>query len=81
MGPFGPFLREAYKGEKNYKILVEQLLQYTVWKFQGFSITQILCEINFAESRSSKTAFFGIVRGLPKVEKCIKIKIQSLLMC
>ena len=31
----------------------------TVWKFQDFSIIQILCEINFGESRSSKTAIFG----------------------
>ena len=28
----------------------------TVWKFQDFSITQILREINFGESRSSKIA-------------------------
>ena len=28
----------------------------TVWKFQYFSVTQILREINFGESRSSKNA-------------------------
>ena len=30
----------------------------TVWKFQAFSITQILREINFGESTSSKNAVF-----------------------
>ena len=29
---------------------------HTVWKFQDFSVNQILREINFEESRSSKTA-------------------------
>ena len=33
--------------------------KYTVWKFQDFSITQILREINFEFSRSSKNAFFA----------------------
>ena len=31
--------------------------EITVWKFQDFSVTQILREINFGECRSSKTAF------------------------
>ena len=30
----------------------------TVWKYEDFSITQNLREINFGASRSSKTAFF-----------------------
>ena len=30
--------------------------QFTVWKFQDFSVIQILCESNFGEVRSSKTA-------------------------
>ena len=33
-------------------------LSSTVWKFQDFPIFQILREINFVESRSSKTALF-----------------------
>ena len=32
--------------------------QYMVWKFQDFSIAEILREINFGESRSSNTADF-----------------------
>ena len=35
---------------------------YTVWKFHDFSITQILHEINFGDSRSAKTAVFGFFR-------------------
>ena len=33
----------------------------TVWRFRDFSITQILREINFGESRSSKIAIFAIL--------------------
>ena len=36
----------------------------TVWKFQDFSITQILREINFGESSDSKTAVFIIFGAL-----------------
>ena len=36
----------------------------TVWKLHYFSVTQILREINFGESRSSKTAGFAIVWAL-----------------
>ena len=32
----------------------------TVWKFQDFSVIQILREINFGDSRSSKIAVFAI---------------------
>ena len=32
----------------------------TVWKFQNFSVTHILREINFGVSRSYKTAVFVI---------------------
>ena len=58
------------------------------WKFHDFSVIQIqiLCEINFSESRSSKIAVFAIVAVLnfvhlvnfriPKVQKFIQ-KIQS----
>ena len=61
---------------------------FTEWKFQEFSITQILREINFRECRSCKTANFAILGALnfvnlvnfspKKVQKFIIIKIQSL---
>ena len=31
---------------------------FTVWKVKDFSITQILREINFGDSRSAKSAIF-----------------------
>ena len=58
------------------------------WKFQDFSVTQILREINFGESRTSKMAVFAILGalnfvnlenlGIQKVQKFMKIKIQGL---
>ena len=58
------------------------------WKFQDFSITQILCEINFVDSISAKTAIFAILGAanfvpfvnfsLRKVQKFMDFKIQSL---
>ena len=36
-------------------------LVITMWKFQDFSVTQILREINFGESRNSKTAFLAFL--------------------
>ena len=39
------------------------ILLFTVWKFQDFSVMQILREINFGESRSPKSAVFPILRG------------------
>ena len=66
-------------------------LHITVWKFQDFCITQIIREINFEHSRSAKTVIFAILRAVnfvqlvnfsfQKVQKFIKIKIQSLSMC
>ena len=60
----------------------------TVWRFQDFSITQILREINFGGCRSSKTAVLAILGALKminlvnfslqKMQEFIKIKIQSL---
>ena len=57
---------------------------YTMWKFHGFSVIQILREINFGDS---KTAVFAIFEALnfinlvttkcQKVQKFIKIKIES----
>ena len=35
----------------------------TVWKFHNFSITQILREINFGDSRSAKSAVFVILES------------------
>ena len=59
----------------------------TVWIFQHFSVIQNLREINFGESRSSKTAVFAIFGALnfldlvdfnlQKVQKFMKIKNQS----
>ena len=59
-----------------------------MWKFQDFSITQILREINFEEARSCKTADLAILGALkmidlvdfslPKMQKFMKIKIQNL---
>ena len=59
----------------------------TVWKFQDFSVTYILREINFGDSRSFKTAVFAIIEALnfddlvnfslQKLQKFIKLKIQS----
>jgi len=58
-----------------------------VWKFHDFSVTQILREINFGESKSSKTIIFAIFGALrfvdlvdfsfQKMQKYIKLKIQS----
>ena len=36
----------------------------TVWKLKDFSVIQILREINFGQSRSSKTAIFAILGAL-----------------
>ena len=36
----------------------------TVWKFQDYSVVQILREINFGESRSSKTAVYAILGAM-----------------
>ena len=62
-----------------------------MWKLQNFSVTQILREmreINFGESKSAETAIFAIFGALNsvdlvnfclrKVQKSIKMKIQSL---
>ena len=59
-----------------------------MWELHEFSITQILREINFGESRSSETAVLAILGALyfanlidfslQKVQKCLKAKIQSL---
>ena len=58
---------------------------------KGFSVIQILREINFGEYKSSETVVFAIFGALnfvnlvnfslQKLQKLIKIKIQSLPMC
>ena len=67
---------------------IQGMLDSTVWKLQNFFVIQILREIKFGESRSSKTAilanfgalnFVGLVKfSLQKVQKFIQIKIQNL---
>ena len=42
---------------------IQNRLPTTVWKFRDYSITQILREINFGGSRSSKSAIFFNFRG------------------
>jgi len=49
----------------------------TVWKFQDVSVIQILREINFRESRSSKTAIFGALRFINLVKKQNNAKIHK----
>ena len=41
---------------------------YAVWKFEDFSVNQILRGINFGESRSSKTTVFAILGALNFVD-------------
>ena len=52
-------------GQKLAFALNENLLQSrTVWKFHDFSITQILREINFVDSRSAKSAILTHLEAL-----------------
>ena len=39
-------------------------IEYTVWKFQDFCITEILREINLWESRGAKSAIFTHLEDL-----------------
>ena len=65
--------------------------EYTMWKFQDFSASQILREINFGPIEDPKTAILTIWAALNykildifdifKFEIFIKIKIQSLQNC
>ena len=72
----------------NFLFHCKGYLLNTVWKFKEFSVTEILREINFGESKSSKIAFL-VILGAPnfvnlvnfslhKVQKYIKIKSQNL---
>ena len=49
-----PFLRGVWK--LNQKFIKLMKTQCTVWKFQDFSVTWILREVNFEDSRSAKSA-------------------------
>ena len=70
---------------------VTSLLSKARWKFHDFCITHILREINFVDSWRAKTAIKALLGAvnfvllvnfsLQKVNKCIKIKIQSHWMC
>ena len=58
---------ENYHKTRSLSLLTNQHLSHQnnvitneVWKFQDFSVNQILREINFGESRSSKTSIFTI---------------------
>ena len=53
--------KKPEKVKKNREISVKCR---TVWKFQDFSVIQILREINLGESRSSETAILTIFRVL-----------------
>ena len=69
-------------------VMKSEKTSITVWKFQDFSVIQILREINFGHSRSCETAILAIFGALnfanlvnfrlQKVLKFIKIKIQNL---
>ena len=48
----------------------------TVWKFHDFSVIQILREINFGESRSSKTAIF-VISGALNFVTLVNLSLQK----
>ena len=43
---------------------IQNTFLLTLWKFQDISITQILREINFEDSRSAKSNIFAILGAL-----------------
>ena len=72
----------------HHTLTIPHFLFPKLWKFQDFSVTQILREINSGQSKSSKFDVFTILGdlnfvawvkfSLQKVQKIIKLKIQSL---
>ena len=54
----------------------QQVCIPTAWKFQDFSVIQILREISFGESLSYKPAGFAIFGGLTSVD-LINLSLQS----
>ena len=74
--------REIHYHENNF-VQSTHFNDNTVWKFVDFSVTQILCETNLREF--TYFAILGALNSvhlvnfsLQKLQKCIKIKIQSL---
>ena len=57
--------------------VVEGTYVCTVWKFQDFSVTQILREINLGAFRCCKTALFAILGALSYVKMCKNLKIMN----
>ena len=58
------FVKYVLLETKRYHILREINFTITDWLFLEFSITQILCEINFGDSRSAKSAVFTHLEAL-----------------
>ena len=56
-------------------LLLTGVFHFTVWNCQDFSVIQILREVNFEESRSSKTAFFA---NNMSIQPSVNTKIHSL---
>ena len=46
------------------RFLDPRIARYTAWKFQDYSITQILCEINFGDCRFTKSAILTLLEAL-----------------
>jgi len=87
-------LMRLKKREKNIEIFgryVFWIFQFLYHRYFRIFLSQILREINFEECRSSKTAIFAILVplnfvnlvnfSLLKVQKFIRLKIQSLSIC
>ena len=54
--------------DHNWFHVISKRQDITVWKFQDFSVTQILRGINFGESKRSKPAVFAILGALNIVD-------------
>ena len=66
-------------GRKNPTTSIITPVRNTVWKFHDFSITQILREINFGDSRSFMTAIFAILEAL-NFDGLVNFSLQKLQM-
>ena len=60
------FVKEYFYRNHCFKISLSKYC--TVWKFHDSSVTQILREINFGESRRSKSAIYAILGALNFVD-------------
>ena len=56
--------KETHKKSNFFESVFEGIM---VWKYQDFSETQILREINYEESRSSKSAIFIKMAGFERL--------------